>query len=655
MATGHRAFDGKTRTSVIAAIVAGSPRPMAELQPLTPAAFEYLVQRCIEKDRDGRWQNAHDVKLELLRIGQQRNESPAPVRPARVPWMAAAVAGAIAIAAIGFAIRTARQPKPSPLRGFFLPPAGAVLKPVQLTVLSIAPSGRMITFGTGLGDTRLWVRSAGAEDAHPLSGTEGGQFPFWSPDEKWIAFFAEEKLKKVSLAGTPPVTICGAPKGRDGTWSEDGTILFSPDAESPIHRVAAGGGTSAPLTKLDASQHETSHRWVKLLPDGRHFIYLAAAHADSKKQDQNAVWFASVDKPGDRKLVIRTRYNAAAGGGRLFYAKQGVLVAQAFDAERGELRGEPERIAGDVETDDLYFKSAFDVSRDGTVVYHIHANDLRVIRRDGEVATPIGEKANIRQIVLSPDGNRAAAEVFDDSAGTSDIWIYDLENGQATHFTATPDEHDSGIAWMPDGKSLIYTAGKGLAAGASRSYISSIDGSQRRELANVAVDAFPWSVTPDGSTLVYGIQTRRSDNGDLWMAPIAGGPAKPFLASSENECCATLSPDGKWIAYYTSSDANTIGALSVARFPSGSGKTSIPCDSQWGGLWTTNGIVCFNPAGAFLVPVTASDAAIHFGKPADLHLPTLTIFAASSRDGKRFVYATHEETREEQAIAIVRP
>src|SRR5262249_33176245 len=149
---------------------------------------------------DDRWQNAHDIRLELQRIATQNAEQVPRLRASRAAWIATAGATMIAIAAIGFAIRTARQPKPPPLRGFLLPPAGVNLQPVQLASLSIAPSGRMITFGTGLDDTRLWVRSIGAEDAHPLPGTEGGQFPFWSPDEKWIAFFAEEKLKKVSLA-----------------------------------------------------------------------------------------------------------------------------------------------------------------------------------------------------------------------------------------------------------------------------------------------------------------------------------------------------------------------------------------------------------------------------------------------------------------------
>jgi Tol biopolymer transport system component len=652
MATGHRAFDGKTRTSVIAAIVTGVPRPISEMQPLAPRAFEYVVQRCLEKDRESRWQSAHDIKLELLRIAQQNEERAPASRAARAGWIAAALATVAAIGVASFAWNAMRHRQSVPIRAFLFPQHDQTLSR-QVGAISISPDGSMVTYRILGTDHRLWIRSTGAEDAHALPGTEGGQFPFWSPDGRWIAFFADEKLKKISLAGTPAVTVCNAPSGRSGSWNEDGVILFSPSAVTPIHRVSAAGGKPAPLTKLDASLHESSHRWAEFLPDGKHFLYLAASHQDTKKSDQNAIWLSSIDHPAERRLVIRSRYNVAYASGRLYFAKEGVLVSQPFDIGKGELGGEPERVADDIETHDGFFQAVYAVSSSGTIVYHLYDEAVRLFRDDDGVRTPLGTKVRTDDMVLSPDASHLAVNVTDDATGLPDIYIYDVATGDATRLTNTPDLNESPVAWFHDGKSVLYATVKGFGALGVHLVIESIDGSAKRVIASPSNDVWPVALTPDGTTFVYESKAD-TDQRDLWSMPVAGGPATPFANTSENECCLSFSPDGKWAAFWSTSPTKP-AALSVARFPSGAQRMVVPCDSTYGGKWIAGGISCSGPDAAYLVPVTESGGTLRFGKAVLLRTAFKDVVNGDSNDGKRFVVAVHEQTREEQGIGIIRP
>src|SRR5438874_1533594 len=319
MATGRRAFDGKTRTSLIAAIVGNEPVPMSQLQPLTPPAFEHVVAKCLAKDREDRWQSAHDIAEELKWIGTAGSQvgvaAPVAMRRrmrARGVAIVAVVASLLAIA-LGYVAWKRGSVQPRLIRASIMPPPGTdfELTRIDAASLTLSPDGTRITFeaNTKAGDAMIWVRSLAAADATPVAGTEKGHVPFWSPDGKSIGFFAEGKLKRVEISGGAPITLADAPDGRGGAWNGEGVIIFEPDWRSPLYRVPANGGAATPLTKLDESRSETTHRWPSFLPDGRHFLFLAGSHRVGLNSELNAIYVGSLDSPR-RTLLARARSNA---------------------------------------------------------------------------------------------------------------------------------------------------------------------------------------------------------------------------------------------------------------------------------------------------------------------------------------------------------
>jgi eukaryotic-like serine/threonine-protein kinase len=305
MATGRAAFTSKTKASLIAAILASDPPPMSSLQPLTPPALERVVKTCLAKDPDERWQAVHDVKLELKWRAECGSQAGVPAsvvarhkRRERIAWIATAVVTLAALVfAFGYSQRTPSEERL--FRSFILPPEKTtfVTAGLQSGPVAVSPDGQRLAFTAedSSGKHLLWVRSLDSVSAQPLAGTEGASFPFWSPDSRYLGFFAGEKLKKVDGAGGPVLTLCDAPNGRGGSWSRDGIIVFTPATYAPLLRVSDAGGATTPATKLDESRSEASHRWPYFLPDGRHFLYLA--RSIPSVNSQQAIYAGALDSP----------------------------------------------------------------------------------------------------------------------------------------------------------------------------------------------------------------------------------------------------------------------------------------------------------------------------------------------------------------------
>jgi hypothetical protein len=304
MATGRNAFSGTSQASLISNIMKEEPTPVSTIQPMTPPAFDRVVRTCLAKDPDDRFQTAHDTKLQLQWIVEGGSQAGAPAvvisrrrSRERLAWgVAAGAILAAAFATLGY-IRRAPVEAPT-LRSSILPPEKTAFEigGEDSGSVTISPDGRKITFVAKdtEGKKLLWLRPLDAGAARSIPGTEGATWPFWSPDSRFIAFFAEGKLKKVDAAGAPPLTLCGAKRGRSGSWNRDGVILFSPDTTVAVHRVSAGGGAATPVTRLDESKGETTHRWATFLPDGRHFLYMAGTHAAGTGSEANAIYLASL-------------------------------------------------------------------------------------------------------------------------------------------------------------------------------------------------------------------------------------------------------------------------------------------------------------------------------------------------------------------------
>jgi serine/threonine protein kinase/Tol biopolymer transport system component len=624
MVAGKRPFAGKSQISLASSILEADPESIGALKPQTPPAFEHVVNTCLQKNPEDRYQTAHDIKIELQWIAADRSSlAVATATPAishsreRIAWAVAAVmAIALCVVALVFLNRTI--PTVSSTRTVIDPPAKTAL---NLTgdfagppVLS--PDGASIAFtSAGVdGKTILWVRPMNFLEAHALPGTEGAIFPFWSPDGRSLGFFAESKLKTIDLNGGAPLVIADAPFGRGGAWGPGGVILFTPSTQSPLMRVSATGGTPVPVTKLDLAQH-TSHRWPFFLPDGKHFLYLAIHH-DPSRAGNNILYYASLDGRENRQL-FRSQSNAVYGSGFVLFGRGDQLMVQTFDPASGTLGGEAQSLANGVVDDISTWHMDASASNNGLLVFGSGGTaDWQLVwmdRNGKQIGTVADKLTNLQTARLSPQGDRIALQI---DTGMNDIWVLDLARGVRTRLTFGPVSNTYPV-WSRDGKWIAYTSDRN---GHSMLYRKPSDGSGAEELLLMddQVDlGSDWS--PDGKYLIYS-RGPSGSNWEVWGLPLEG-ERKPWLIvphagnSSSNE--GRFSPDGRWLAY-TSTESGTSQVYVVA-FRGGQGKWQVSTDDGVSPLWSKDGkeLYYFNSVTrtVFAVPVTESksNGALQFG------------------------------------------
>jgi hypothetical protein len=446
MATGRCAFAGKTKASLIAAILSAEPAPISTLQPMTPPALDRLVRGCLVKDPEERWQTAHDVKLQLRAIAEGGSLSglPAPVAARRktrerAAWAAAGLLGIFAVAmAIGYIART---PAPAAVivSQIVAPENGQfVFYGVYGGAPALSPDGkRMVFTGQGKdGRVLLWMRSLNAATAQPLAGTEQGVFPFWSPDSRYVGYFANSKLNRIEASGGPPFPLCDAGPGRGGTWSRDGTILFSPDTlNAPLFRVAASGGVAVPVTKLNPAQNEIAHRWPQFLPDGKHFLFFDFTTTGTI----DGTYIGSLDGAAP-KLLLRGNVSAIyAPQGYLLYMQQDTLMAQKFDPATLQLTGDAVPLAEQVSSNRALRQATVSVSGNGLLVYGrghgTSINQLQWLDRSGKEIAQTGEAGDYGGPRISPDGKNLVVSLRVAGDTGQSIWVYDLARGNGTRRT----------------------------------------------------------------------------------------------------------------------------------------------------------------------------------------------------------------------------
>ncbi|HEY3174549.1 MAG TPA: protein kinase [Candidatus Polarisedimenticolia bacterium] len=590
MLTGRRAFEGRSQASLIAAILEREPAPISAVQPMTPPSLDRLVRTCLAKDPEDRWQTAHDVMLEMRWIAEGGSQSGIAIPAARAPSrrreaFAWALAG-LALAASLFAFRLRGAPDPDlVVRSSIAPPAGFSFSFVNddSASLSISPDGRLLTFaarGPG-GRSSLWLRSLDEFTAKPLPGTEGAMSPFWSPDSRFIGFFEGGKLKRIPLAGGPAVTICDAGDPRGATWNHDGVIVFEPHWREPLYKVAATGGLPEPVTKLDETRSETTHRWPWFLPDGRHYLYLAGSHSAEVQSPLNTIYVASLDSP-ERKALLSARSNAIYVKGHLLYLKDNYLVAQAFDPERLELRGEPVTLADGVEYIAGYFRAVFAASENGTLLFapsgQATKRQLAWHDRTGRLLGTLGDPDIYLGLRLSPDGQRVAVSIGD----PPDIWIYEISRGIRTRLT-THGMSEFGPVWSPDGRRILYLSDRNIA---SDIFAMPTDGAGREEPVLQTPDfEEPSDWSRDGRLLAFDhARPRGGGHNDIWILPMTGDRKPyPYLETEFDERFAVFSPDQRWIVY--TSDESGRSECYVRPFPFAAGKWQVSTAGAEGACW----------------------------------------------------------------------
>ncbi len=550
MLTGQRAFKGDSPASVIGAILKDEPVPIATLQPLTPALLGHVVSVCLAKDPDERWQSASDIARELKWVAHADTHSAAPTtaRASTRGFWTGAAAAAISVVALAAAAWPALRGTPAPsevIRFRLEPPPGAMFVRTQASVpipiVSISPDGRQIAFIAAEAGRQgsVWIRTIDDVMVRPLPGTENAQDMFWSPDNQWIGFFADGRLKRADVASGTVQDLCEASfNPRGGTWNADGTILFG-DAGSAIRRVSATGGEVRAITTV--SEGSSSHRWPSFLPDGRHFLYFVRGGEGS------GIYAGSLDG-GPPKKVLDGAFHAVYADGYLLTVSNGALLSYPFDAFRLEVTGEPMGIAGRVagQAGASTNQSAIWVSSTGVLVYASGFRDsgeLTWFDRAGNVLGSPVQSGNILHFRLSPNERQLATTLVDPATNTSDIWMTDLQRGSTTRITLDP-ANDLGALWSRDGSRLMFRSDrKGDIYLFERSTATGQDQLVARNNFSSPTD---WSA--DGRFLLFHTPLAGSSQ-DVMLLKMDDKSVTPYLRTRFQEYDARLSPNGRWAAY----------------------------------------------------------------------------------------------------------
>ena len=462
MITGRRAFEGKSPLSVASAILEKEPAPISTIKPMTPPALDHAIRCCLAKDPEERWQTARDLGLELKWIAEAGSEAgvsaPVAARSRARERLAWATAALLALAAIGFAIafvlRTPKPAQPMRLSAEIGADANLYNEYGNPSVL-LSPDGTRLAFVASGSDQkrRIYVRSLDQLQAMALSGTENAEHPFFSPDSQWLGFFADRRLKKVSVEGGAAVTVCDTARGRGGSWSEDGTIVFAPDLRTALFKVSSAGGTPQPLTTLDQQAGEVTQRWPQLLPGGRAVLFTSNTHGGNYEDADITVYSISSRQ---RKTVLHDGYYGRyIPTGHVVYTHESTLFAVPFDLRRLEVIGPPVPILEGVSASPGDASAQFSFSETGNMVYVAGHGGFQIVSiywmdRQGKF-TPLREfPGDYYNPAFSPDGKRLALAINDGKR--SDIWVYEWTHDTLTRLTFSGNNFNP--IWTPDGQRL---------------------------------------------------------------------------------------------------------------------------------------------------------------------------------------------------------
>ena len=624
MITGRRAFEGKSQVLLIASIATAEPPPLSVAQPETPPALEHVVRTCLAKNPDDRWQTARDLLAELRWIADGGAAATAIVpvagrsgnRTTYTRYGLAAAAVLVAALAVPAYSYFQGAPEVAEVRyRVWSTPSDDTPHPDGF--FAISPDGRNLVYRGDEDATSdpngLYVGRVGSTTYRRLPGTDEPTQPFWSPDGRYVAFLASNRLQTIEASGGPPQVVTAAPSFFGGAWNADGVILFG--SANGVYRVSAEGGTPELVTSL--GEQEAGHYWPHFLPDGRRFLYLAW----SGDFGSRAIFAASLDST-ERTRVMAAESNVGyTAAGHLVFHRAGAVYAQAFDPNGLVLAGEPARVADGISFNSAHGRGAFEVSRDGVLVYSQSGDASTLsagpeswlwqptwVERTGREIARVGPFQPYRGVEVSPDGTRIALHRHDETGG--DVWIIE-PTGTDTRLTFTPEHDNSMPIWSPDGAHIVFGSRRDGKWGL---YRRPSDGRGTDELlyeSDGLVTPMSWS--PDGQRIVFGAVEPESA-GDLWVLSLeaAGGAVSGepelFVSTPANETHGQISPDGRWMAYASNeTDANQYEVY-VRPFPSGAGRWQV---SRTGGDWPR---WSRDSSELFFLPNAPEGAALIFGR-----------------------------------------
>ncbi len=650
MLTGQRVFEGETVSDTLAGVLRADT-PWEALPSDTPQAVRRLLERCLERDPQRRLQAIAEARIALEDLKAGRGIEAAPQATAsresrfgreRFAWMAAVVVLSASTAAMWFLRGSA--PEPRVVQSTLLPPAGWDFAPAS--PFAVSADGRQIAYvaiarpdndNAKAGSNSVWVRDLSTLEQRQLANSDGDAYPFWSPDGRWLGFFANGKLNKVEARGGPVVPLCDATDGRGGTWSAEGVIVFQRSWSEGLMKVSASGGTPEFVTTLNEERVDLAHRWPQFLSDGRHFLFYLVSTTNPTASEHSGIYVASLDS-SEPRLLLRSESRGRYARGHLLYRAGSTLMAHPFDASKQRFTGDPVPVATDVPGGGVSWGGAqFGVSEGGVLVHMRGAGATRTQLtwrdRDGKVMSTVGDLAGYWEPRLSKDGTRVAVCVGQDVA---DVWIYDLQSDMRNRFTFDPAD-DRTPMWAPDDSQLAFASGR---TARGEIYVRPTSGQGDTQLLfsiDEQIELTDWS--SDGRVMFFNVINPSKGGSDIWTLDVKTGEAEVLLSGNWFED-ASLSPDGTWLAF--ASDESGRGEIYVQAFPSAAGRWLVSTDSGAGRAtlpaWRSDGRELFYLRGGAVVAVPVQPGAtFSLGTPKTLFRVSVTSSAADyvvSKDGQ---------------------
>ena len=658
MVTGRKAFTGKSQASVITAIMSSEPPPILTIHPIAPPALDRVVKTCLAKEPDDRWQSAHDLMLQLKWVAEpdpKANVAASGVRHKdgeRLAWIATTAILLLAlIVTLPFLIRYFRRAPPEQRTARLVIPASqkqALFNP------SISPDGQRLVYSASTeGKDQLWVRSLDSLTAAPLPGTITNQTSrqvFWSPDGRYIGFFADSKLKKMDISGGSPQTLADVASPHGGSWNQEGVIIFSPTATSPLYGVSASGGDATQITTLDESRGETAHRWPFFLPDGRHFLFLARS---AQQRESSGIYVGSLDSREVKRITSADSNVSYAPPGYLLFGREGTLMVQPFDPDKLEVTGDAFSVVERISYSWGSGLAEFSVSG-GVLVYitvsNTAASQLTWFDRHGKQLGTVGAPAAYRVLRLSPDEKRVAVERADPPTDSSDIWLIEAARGVASRLTSNPG-NDLLPVWSPDGTRIAFTSMRDRQLKLYQTLSNGAGGEE--ELVQSAEPLGTWDWSADGRFILYRVLGGKTKN-DIWVLPMFGDREPyPLLQTDFQESGARFSPDGRWVAYV--SDETGTNEVYVRDFQRSGGSWRVSNGGGNPARWRRDGKELFYISGGKLmaVDVKAVGSSFEPGVPKLLFESRGVRFFDVSADGLRFLIPVPVEESAPEPITVV--
>ena len=645
MLTGKRAFDGSTQAAVIASIMHSEPAPASAISASVPRSIDRLIRKCLEKEPEDRWQNAGDLATDLRWIAEEPAVAPGVPRPRRAAALVSAVAAMVVVGlVIGLAVgRWGHIDHPTNVaRASFTVtlPVGTQAATGLSPTIAISPDGAHVAYVVAEAErTQIYLRAMDQVDGIPIPGTDGADGLFFSPDGRWVGFFADHKLKKIAIAGGPALTICdaGAPLG--ASWGPDEVIIFASVPDAGLSRVSASSGVPQGFLTPDFSKGESDYFWPEILPGGKAFVFTVLSSSGKSRIEMRSLL------TGERRTLVDEGMNARYSAGHLVFSRADALFAVPFDVEHLQVTGTaaplPEAVAPTV-----IGAAQFSLSRDGTLVYisggssDINRTVVWVNRAGSAQPLPAPPRA-YQDPRLAADGRRLLVEIY---AGTrGDLWAYQFDQGTLSRVTFEGFENETPV-WMPDSERVAFSASR---AGVQRALfwkgVGESGGDSQLVVGHHHMHLS--SASTDGQFLAF-TDYDPVTQGDIWVLPLTGTrQPRPFLRTPFHEWGAAFSPDSHWLAYVSNESGRD--EVYVQAFPGPGQKRQISTEGGKEPVWARKGKELFYRNGRRMMSVSITTGPdLNVAKPVQL-------FEGSYDSGMPLGHTNYDVTSDGQRFVMI--